>query len=131
MHEVIRRVASDAEIDLDFDECSRELSTEEKKLLKKIKSAKLVNGLIDRGVVKRTVMTSVYGVTFIGARNQIEEKINEKRKCRRFKCANPSYTAVTPLLHTRTIETVQSSTRVMILTKLQRISTSPAGIWQV
>lgn len=82
MHEVVRRVAADAEIDLDFDECSRELSSEEKMLLKKIKSAKLVNGLIDRGVVKRTVMTSVYGVTFIGARNQIEEKINEKLSSR-------------------------------------------------
>lgn len=42
------------------------------------RAAKLVNGLIDRGVVKRTVMTSVYGVTFIGARDQIQEKIEEK-----------------------------------------------------
>ena len=33
---------------------------------------------IDRGVVKRTVMTSVYGVTFRGARDQILEKIIEK-----------------------------------------------------
>jgi DNA-directed RNA polymerase len=29
-------------------------------------------------VVKRTVMTSVYGVTYIGARQQIQEKIEEK-----------------------------------------------------
>ena len=36
------------------------------------------NGLIDRGVVKRTVMTSMYGVTYIGARKQIQEKIEEK-----------------------------------------------------
>ena len=35
-------------------------------------------GLIDRGVVKRTVMTSMYGVTYIGARKQIQEKIEEK-----------------------------------------------------
>lgn len=90
MHEVVRRVAADAEIDLDFDECSRELSSEEKMLLKKIKSAKLVNGLIDRGVVKRTVMTSVYGVTFIGARNQIEEKINEKVSPLRCQSHSPS-----------------------------------------
>merc|ERR1711982_126610 len=44
----------------------------------KNRGAKLVNGLIDRGVVKRTVMTSVYGVTPIGARKQIQEKIEEK-----------------------------------------------------
>jgi DNA-directed RNA polymerase, mitochondrial len=37
-----------------------------------------VNGLIDRKVVKQTVMTSVYGVTFIGARNQIQARLEEK-----------------------------------------------------
>eukprot|EP00577_Skeletonema_sp_RCC1716_P004615 CAMPEP_0113419448 /NCGR_PEP_ID=MMETSP0013_2-20120614/26785_1 /TAXON_ID=2843 ORGANISM="Skeletonema costatum, Strain 1716" /NCGR_SAMPLE_ID=MMETSP0013_2 /ASSEMBLY_ACC=CAM_ASM_000158 /LENGTH=1175 /DNA_ID=CAMNT_0000306831 /DNA_START=111 /DNA_END=3638 /DNA_ORIENTATION=+ /assembly_acc=CAM_ASM_000158 len=79
MHEVIRRVAEDANEMLDFvDENSSDLTKKEKALLKKAKSARLVNGLIDRGVVKRTVMTSVYGVTYIGARNQIEEKIEEK-----------------------------------------------------
>lgn len=40
--------------------------------------AKLVNGLIDRKVVKQTVMTSVYGVTFIGARRQIQGRLEEK-----------------------------------------------------
>ncbi|OLL22655.1 DNA-directed RNA polymerase, mitochondrial [Neolecta irregularis DAH-3] len=34
-------------------------------------SAKLVQGKISRKLVKRTVMTNVYGVTFIGARDQI------------------------------------------------------------
>ena len=78
MHEVVKRVAADAAQMIPFDENKKDLTTSEKDLLKKIKSARLVNGLIDRGVVKRTVMTSVYGVTFIGAKNQIEEKIEEK-----------------------------------------------------
>ena len=78
MNEVIRRVALDAEEMLPFDESSNDLTQSEKDALKKVKSARLVNGLIDRGVVKRTVMTSVYGVTYIGAKNQISEKIEEK-----------------------------------------------------
>ena len=36
-------------------------------------AAKLV-GLITRKVVKQTVMTSVYGVTFIGAKRQVENR---------------------------------------------------------
>eukprot|EP00752_Nemacystus_decipiens_P002243 g2126.t1 len=40
--------------------------------------AKLVNGLIDRKVVKQTVMTSVYGVTFVGARKQIQNVLGDK-----------------------------------------------------
>jgi DNA-directed RNA polymerase len=78
MNEVVKRVAKDAEEMIPFDENSNDLSKGERELLKKIKSARLVNGLIDRGVVKRTVMTSVYGVTFIGAKDQISEKIEEK-----------------------------------------------------
>ena len=78
MEEVIRLVAEEAAVELDFDENDEKLSKEQKKELRRHKAAKLVNGLIDRGVVKRTVMTSVYGVTFIGARKQIQEKIEEK-----------------------------------------------------
>lgn len=81
MEEVIKRVADEAAIDLDIDddpESLEKLTKKEKKALKRNQSAKLVNGLIDRGVVKRTVMTSVYGVTYIGARQQIQEKIEEK-----------------------------------------------------
>lgn len=33
---------------------------------------------IDRKLVKQTVMTSVYGVTFIGARNQIMSRLKER-----------------------------------------------------
>lgn len=35
-------------------------------------------GMVDRRVIKQTVMTSVYGVTMIGARNQIASKLKEK-----------------------------------------------------
>lgn len=79
MHEVIRRVAEEAERTVDFEGADVDsLSRRQKKELANNRAAKLVNGLIDRGVVKRTVMTSVYGVTFIGARTQIQEKIQEK-----------------------------------------------------
>jgi len=79
MHEVIRRVAEEAERMLDFSEHDDDnLTKDQKKALVNNRAAKLVNGLIDRGVVKRTVMTSVYGVTYIGARNQIQEKIESK-----------------------------------------------------
>ncbi|KAG7337255.1 DNA-directed RNA polymerase [Nitzschia inconspicua] len=79
MHEVIRRVAEEAARELDFDTSDPDsLNSKERKALKYNKAAKLVNGLIDRGVVKRTVMTSVYGVTYVGARQQIQEKIEQK-----------------------------------------------------
>lgn len=79
MHEVVKRVAKEAERELEFDVSdATNLNTQQKKDLYNNRSAKLVNGLIDRGVVKRTVMTSVYGVTFIGARQQIQEKIEDK-----------------------------------------------------
>ncbi|MEW5305129.1 MAG: hypothetical protein WDW36_007690 [Sanguina aurantia] len=38
----------------------------------------LARGRIDRGMVKQTVMTSVYGVTYIGAREQIKGKLQER-----------------------------------------------------
>jgi len=79
MDEVILRVAEEAAQDLDFEHLNPEdLSKSQRDALRKNRAAKLVNNLIDRGVVKRTVMTSVYGVTFIGAKAQIQEKIEEK-----------------------------------------------------
>ena len=79
MEEVIRRVAEEAQTELEFDTSNIDaLSKAQKDSLKRNRSSKLVDGLIDRGVVKRTVMTSVYGVTYIGARKQIQEKIEEK-----------------------------------------------------
>ena len=79
MHEVNRRVAAEADRQVEFDISKIDsLSRQQKKELINNRAAKLVNGLIDRGVVKRTVMTSVYGVTYIGARQQIQEKIESK-----------------------------------------------------
>ncbi|GAB4853640.1 DNA-directed RNA polymerase 3B, chloroplastic [Ancistrocladus abbreviatus] len=40
--------------------------------------AKLLVGQVDRKLVKQTVMTSVYGVTFVGAREQIKRRLEEK-----------------------------------------------------
>lgn len=79
MEEVIRRVSEEAQRSLDFDINDVDsLTRKQKKALMNHRAAKLVDGLIDRGVVKRTVMTSVYGVTYIGARQQIQEKIVQK-----------------------------------------------------
>lgn len=35
-------------------------------------------GQVDRKLVKQTVMTSVYGVTYIGARDQIKRRLKER-----------------------------------------------------
>ena len=43
-----------------------------------VKFAVMLNGKITRKVVKQTVMTTVYGVTFIGARDQIEKRLEER-----------------------------------------------------
>ena len=42
------------------------------------KFAKLLLGKISRKVVKQTVMTTVYGVTFVGAREQIERQLKDR-----------------------------------------------------
>eukprot|EP01114_Cavostelium_apophysatum_P008261 TRINITY_DN2062_c0_g1_i1.p1 TRINITY_DN2062_c0_g1~~TRINITY_DN2062_c0_g1_i1.p1 ORF type:complete len:1073 (-),score=287.97 TRINITY_DN2062_c0_g1_i1:71-3289(-) len=44
--------------------------------------ALLLQGKIERKIVKQTVMTSVYGVTFIGARQQIQNAMKDKGTCR-------------------------------------------------
>ncbi|KAG8372537.1 hypothetical protein BUALT_Bualt12G0076400 [Buddleja alternifolia] len=40
--------------------------------------AKLLIGQVDRKLIKQTVMTSVYGVTYVGAREQIKRRLQEK-----------------------------------------------------
>jgi len=40
--------------------------------------AQFCEGMVDRKTVKQTVMTSVYGVTFIGARKQIYNRLEDK-----------------------------------------------------
>ena len=44
---------------------------------KGVKHGVMLDGKITRKVVKQTVMTTVYGVTFIGAREQIERQLKE------------------------------------------------------
>ncbi|GAA6016999.1 hypothetical protein JCM10207_001452 [Rhodosporidiobolus poonsookiae] len=45
---------------------------------KGIKEAVLLQGKVTRKVVKQTVMTTVYGVTFIGAKNQIQRQLKDR-----------------------------------------------------
>ncbi|KAF9355018.1 DNA-directed RNA polymerase [Mortierella sp. AD094] len=42
-----------------------------------VESAQILLGKVTRKIVKQTVMTNVYGVTFIGARAQIENRLKE------------------------------------------------------
>eukprot|EP00252_Welwitschia_mirabilis_P023890 TRINITY_DN6880_c0_g2_i1.p1 TRINITY_DN6880_c0_g2~~TRINITY_DN6880_c0_g2_i1.p1 ORF type:complete len:988 (-),score=209.84 TRINITY_DN6880_c0_g2_i1:846-3809(-) len=40
--------------------------------------ARMLLGQVDRKLVKQTVMTSVYGVTFVGAREQLKKRLKER-----------------------------------------------------
>ena len=42
------------------------------------KRARLLIGKVSRKVVKQTVMTTVYGVTFVGAREQIDKQLRDR-----------------------------------------------------
>lgn len=50
----------------------------EKEAEEGVEEAQMLLGKISRKVVKQTVMTNVYGVTFIGARSQIEKQLKER-----------------------------------------------------
>jgi DNA-directed RNA polymerase, mitochondrial len=85
---VLMRIDEDANRELDEDSSSTGTqsgvaSSESRQLLKQLqeknkKFAQLVQGKVDRKVIKQTVMTSVYGVTAIGARDQVHSKLVEK-----------------------------------------------------
>jgi DNA-directed RNA polymerase, mitochondrial len=51
-----------------------------------VKYAMMLDGKITRKVVKQTVMTTVYGVTFIGARDQIERQLKERKDIPQEEC---------------------------------------------
>lgn len=51
---------------------------EDLKIRKKGVNARLIHGHVNRKVIKQTVMTSVYGVTLTGARDQIMGKLKDK-----------------------------------------------------
>ena len=44
-----------------------------------IEVSESLKGNVTRKVIKQTVMTSVYGVTFIGARQQIQRQLKDKK----------------------------------------------------
>lgn len=46
---------------------------------KQIDIAESLKGNVTRKVIKQTVMTSVYGVTFIGARKQIQKQLKDNK----------------------------------------------------
>ena len=59
-----------------------------------VKQAMLLEGKITRKVVKQTVMTTVYGVTFIGAREQIERQLKDRKDIPHEECwSTASYLA--------------------------------------
>jgi len=51
----------------------------EEDVAKDVAIAKIVNGKVSRKTIKQTVMTSVYGVTFVGARDQISNAIKDQK----------------------------------------------------
>ncbi|GMI25497.1 hypothetical protein TeGR_g11505, partial [Tetraparma gracilis] len=90
MVKVVEKVRLDAERDIEkergvVDGWDREKDGKKSKTLKAaeqvvndVMAAQAIVELIDRKVVKQTVMTSVYGVTFIGARQQLQARLTEK-----------------------------------------------------
>lgn len=62
---VLRKIKADSE-------------TEDPELQPNRTAARLLDGVVNRKVIKQTVMTSVYGVTFVGARKQILARLEEK-----------------------------------------------------
>ena len=51
--------------------------------------ARLVHGIVNRKVVKQTVMTSVYGVTRVGARAQVQARLEERLQDDRSAISSP------------------------------------------
>jgi DNA-directed RNA polymerase len=69
LHIVLKKIDADMAIPEDeADETAR----------KRGKYARLLHGVVNRKVIKQTVMTSVYGVTRIGARAQVQARLEEK-----------------------------------------------------
>ncbi|XP_057821659.2 DNA-directed RNA polymerase 1B, mitochondrial isoform X1 [Cryptomeria japonica] len=60
------------------DEIMRKDALEDPETSHNAENARLLLGQVDRKLVKQTVMTSVYGVTYIGARDQIKRRLKER-----------------------------------------------------
>ena len=82
------------------------------KLVKRGRCARLVQGLVDRRVIKQTVMTSVYGVTMTGARLQVQSKLEDKMKsspiCSQLDTLNEDIFACSFYVSTLTLESLRS-----------------------
>lgn len=77
--EVLRLVQSRIEADADAPDPPADMPEHERAVAEGDRAAaRFVRGHVNRKVVKQTVMTSVYGVTFIGAREQIRARLQEK-----------------------------------------------------
>ncbi|RMX70052.1 hypothetical protein KXD40_006709 [Peronospora effusa] len=79
-HDAALDVPSVEEVNAMLETASGTHKTELLKLLRQAhrkKCAQFLDGIITRKVVKQTVMTSVYGVTYIGARKQISARLHE------------------------------------------------------
>lgn len=55
-----------------------EATEEDDKIRTRGENARLVQDILNRKVIKQTVMTSVYGVTKVGARAQVQARLEEK-----------------------------------------------------
>ena len=76
LHIVLLKIDNDASSVLDLEEDSKEEELQEGRYSKR-ELAQLLRGRITRKVIKQTVMTSVYGVTKIGARDQVRNRLME------------------------------------------------------
>jgi len=59
---VLEQIRKDVNIDVDHSD---------EKIRKDGEFARMVKDLVNRKVIKQTIMTSVYGVTLVGARDQV------------------------------------------------------------
>eukprot|EP00924_Labyrinthula_sp_SR-Ha-C_P010052 snap_masked-scaffold_40-processed-gene-0.36-mRNA-1 protein AED:0.20 eAED:0.22 QI:0/0/0/1/1/1/2/0/934 len=75
--EVLKRVKEKLE-EVTLSSPSANLEKEDAFGTEDIRLARIMSGWVDRKVVKQTVMTSVYGVTFIGAKDQIFSQLETK-----------------------------------------------------
>eukprot|EP00605_Chrysophyceae_sp_TOSAG23-4_P002945 GSChrysophyteH1.ASY1.ANO1.3243.1 assembled CDS len=78
---VLRKLANDENIPEEIGKEKYDLLFEKKTTERDVKNGQLarkLSGYVSRKVIKQTVMTSVYGVTRIGARAQIQARLEER-----------------------------------------------------
>jgi DNA-directed RNA polymerase len=75
----VNLVPADRPDDIYTQICKRVQYLVDQDLEKEIPEAAIMKNRINRKLVKQTVMTNTYGVTYIGARAQIESRLEEAR----------------------------------------------------